>query len=212
MIFGKKRQSKDDAIQPEQPVEAPKKKGFIARTVESAKNKVTQTKQKAQQTVATVKKIQLIVTVIATLFFIGNSIFWVFSNWGDFGNLLWVMLAVTVAYILVFVISLIKHRNSGKQMSMDNQKFKVQLKLWRALADLLFIAMSALTLAQNLLAWRVEGGIVLLLSMLFSGLVLFVKLLSTVIRLFKLNGKRKKLNKKQAKLNAKQQSLQEGKK
>lgn len=217
MIFGKKKktkalqQTKTDVIvqtqQDEQVVEQPKKKGFVTRAMEGVKTTATQVQQKAQKTVDKFRKLKMFLNVVTTLFFIGNSLYWVFSKWGDFGNLLWVMLGVTAAYILVFVISLVKHRNNQKQMSMDNKKFKVQLKLWRTLANLLFIAMSGLSLVQNLMAWRIDGDVMLLISTLFSGLVLFVKLISTLAKIIKLNKKRKKLNKKQRKYDAKQQKI-----
>lgn len=198
MIFGKKKNAnklkkKDVDNQPQQ-TEQPKKKGIVTRATES----VNKTVQKA-------RRVKMFFDVITTLFFIGNSLYWVFKKWGDFGNLLWVMLAVTVVYILVFVITLIKHSNNSKQMSMDNKKFKVQLKLWRTLSNLLFIGMSGLTLAQNLLAWKADGNIVTLVTMLISGFILFIKLISTLSKIFKLSRKSKKLNKKQKKLNAQQQ-------
>ena len=200
MIFGKKKnanklQKKDVNNQPQQ-TEQPKKKGIVTRATES----VNKTVQKA-------RRVKMFFDVITTLFFIGNSLYWVFKKWGDFGNLLWVMLAVTVVYILVFVITLIKHSNNSKQMSMDNKKFKVQLKLWRTLSNLLFIGMSGLTLAQNLLAWKADGNIVTLVTMLISGFILFIKLISTLSKIFKLSKKSKKLNKKQKKLNAQQQKV-----
>lgn len=200
MIFGKdknanKLQKKDVDNQPQQ-TEQPKKKGIVTRATES----VNKTVQKA-------RRVKMFFDVITTLFFIGNSLYWVFKKWGDFGNLLWVMLAVTVVYILVFVITLIKHSNNSKQMSMDNKKFKVQLKLWRTLSNLLFIGMSGLTLAQNLLAWKADGNIVTLVTMLISGFILFIKLISTLSKIFKLSRKSKKLNKKQKKLNAQQQKV-----
>lgn len=200
MIFGKdknanKLQKKDVDNQPQQ-TEQPKKKGIVTRATES----VNKTVQKA-------RRVKMFFDVITTLFFIGNSLYWVFKKWGDFGNLLWVMLAVTVVYILVFVITLIKHSNNSKQMSMDNKKFKVQLKLWRTLSNLLFIGMSGLTLAQNLLAWKADGNIVTLATMLISGFILFIKLISTLSKIFKLSRKSKKLNKKQKKLNAQQQKV-----
>ncbi|MBQ8434008.1 MAG: hypothetical protein IJX23_04300 [Clostridia bacterium] len=200
MIFGKKKNAnklqKTDVNNQPQQTEQPKKKGIVTRATES----VNKTVQKA-------RRVKMFFDVITTLFFIGNSLYWVFKKWGDFGNLLWVMLAVTVVYILVFVITLIKHSNNSKQMSMDNKKFKVQLKLWRTLSNLLFIGMSGLTLAQNLLAWKADGNIVTLVTMLISGFILFIKLISTLSKIFKLSRKSKKLNKKQKKLNAQQQKV-----
>lgn len=217
MIFGKKKSTKaiqkrdanvtEQSHQDVQTAEQPKKRGFVASAVDGVTTTATQAKQKVQKTANNFRKFKTFLNVVTTLFFVGNSLYWVFSKWGDFGNLLWVMLGVTALYILVFVITLVKHRKNQTQMSMDNKKFKVQLKLWRTLANLLFIAMSALTLAQNLMAWRVDGNLTQLVSMLFSGLVLFVKLISTFAKIIKLNKKRKKLNKKQRKYDAKQQRV-----
>ena len=205
MIFGNKRHNVSvEETTNEQP---PKQQGFFARTVQGAKDKATQIQQKAQKTADNVRNFKMFLSIVTTLYFIGNSLFWVFNKWGEFGDLLWVMLGVTALYIVVFVITLVKHRDNKKQMSMDNQKFKVQLKLWRTLANLLFIAMSGLSLAQNLMAWRIDGDVGLLVSMLVSGVVLFIKLISTLFKIIKLNKKRKKLNKKQQKLDDKQQQL-----
>lgn len=146
-----------------------------------------------------VRKIKLIFTVISTLFFIANSLFWVFKKWGDFGNLLWVMLGVTLAYVVAFVITIVRHRKDSAQMSVDNQKFKMRIKFMRALTNLLFIVMSALTLAQNYVAWQDNGNLLGFISMLFSGFVLVVKLISTLLNIRKLNKKRKKLQKQQQK-------------
>lgn len=202
MIFGKKKGSNANQLkrtdvnnQPQQ-TEQPKKKGIVTRATESVNNTV----QKA-------RRAKMILDIITTLFFIGNSIYWVFKKWGDFGNLLWVMLAVTVVYILVFVITLIKHNKNSQQMAMDNKKFKVQMKLWRTLSNLLFIGMSGLTLAQNLLAWKADGNMVTLVTMLVSGFVLFIKLISTLSKIFKLSRKSQKLNKKQKKIDAQQKKI-----
>lgn len=214
MFFGKKRgknntkiQSTNDAI--EQPAEQnpPQKRGLFARAKDGVKQTTTQAKQKVQKTVSRARKIKMFLDIVTTLFFIGNSLYWVFKKWGDFGNLLWIMLAVTAVYILVFIVTIIAHSKNQQQMALDNKKFKVKLKLWKALANLLFIAMSALTLLQNLQAWQANGDIYLLVTMLISGFVLFLKLISTISKIFKLNKKRKKLNKKQQKYNAKQQQL-----
>ena len=202
MIFGKKKNSnanqlkKTDTKTYPQQTEQPKKKGIVTRATES----VNKTVQKA-------RRVKMLFDIVATLFFVGNSLYWVFKKWGDFGNLLWVMLAVTVVYILVFVITLIKHNKNSQQMSMDNKKFKVQMKLWRTLSNLLFIGMSGLTLAQNLLAWKADGNMVTLVTMLVSGFILFIKLISTLSKIFKLSRKSQKLNKKQKKLDAKQQQI-----
>ena len=92
-------------------------------------------------------------------------------------------------------------------MAMDNKKFKVKLKLWKAIANLLFIAMSGLTLLQNLQSWQADGNKLMLVTTLISGFVLSIKLLSTIGKIFRLNKKRKKLNKKQQKYDAKQKQL-----
>jgi uncharacterized membrane protein YcjF (UPF0283 family) len=202
MIFGKKKNSnanklkKTDTKTHPQQTEQPKKNGIVTRATES----VNKTVQKA-------RRVKMFFDVVSTLFFVGNSLYWVFKKWGDFGNLLWVMLAVTVVYILVFVITLIKHNKNSQQMAMDNKKFKVQMKLWRTLSNLLFIGMSGLTLAQNLLAWKADGNMVTLVTMLVSGFILFIKLISTLSKIFKLSRKSQKLNKKQKKLDAKQQQI-----
>ena len=158
----------------------------------------------SQKKPSTFQKLKTFLSIVTTLFFIGNSLYWVFNKWGNFGGLLWVMLAVTVLYILVFAISLIKHRNDSEQMSMDNKKFKLRIKFWRTLSNLLFIAMSGLTLAQSLMELQNNGDIFVSISMWVSGVVIFFKLVSTIFKLAKLNKRRKKLNKKQQKLNAKQ--------
>lgn len=166
---------------------------------------LTDVKQPAQKdnvvtrVVDDVRKIKLIFTVISTLFFIANSLFWVFNKWGDFGNLLWVMLGVTLAYVVVFVITIVRHRKDSAQMSVDNQKFKMRIKFMHALTNLLFIVMSALTLAQNYVAWQDNGNLLGFISMLFSGFVLVVKLISPLLNIRKLNKKRKKLQKQQRK-------------
>lgn len=202
MIFGKKNNSnanklkKTDTKTYPQQTEQPKKKGIVTRATES----VNKTVQKS-------RRVKMFFDVVSTLFFVGNSLYWVFKKWGDFGNLLWVMLAVTVVYILVFVITLIKHNKNSQQMAMDNKKFKVQMKLWRTLSNLLFIGMSGLTLAQNLLEWKADGNMVTLVTMLVSGFILFIKLISTLSKIFKLSRKSQKLNKKQKKLDAKQQQI-----
>jgi uncharacterized protein HemY len=67
--------------------------------------------------------------------------------------------------------------------------------------------MSGLTLAQNLLAWKADGNVVTLVTMLVSGFILFIKLISTLSKIFKLSRKSQKLNKKQKKLDAKQQQI-----
>ena len=214
MIFGKKRGKNNAQMQPkndvvEQPTEQnpPQKRGLFARAKDGVKQTTTQAKQKVQTTVSRARKIKMFLDIVTTLFFIGNSLYWVFKKWGDFGNLLWIMLAVTAVYILVFVITIIVHSKNQQQMALDNKKFKVKLKLWKALTNLLFIAMSALTLLQNLKAWQANGDVLMLVTMLISGFVLLIKLLSTIGKIFKLNKKRKKLNKKQQKYDAKQKQL-----
>ena len=206
MIFGKKR-SKNSAQQQlqndvvEQPTEQnqPQKRGLFGGA--------TKAKQKAQKPMSRARKFKMFLDIVATLFFIGNSLYWVFKKWGDFGNLLWVMLAVTAVYILVFVGTIIAHSKNQQQMAMDNKKFKVKLKLWKAITNLLFIAMSGLTLLQNLQSWQADGNKLMLITTLVSGFVLSIKLLSTIGKIFKLNKKRKKLNKKQQKYDAKQKQL-----
>lgn len=206
MIFGKKRSKNNAQKQPtndvvEQPTEQnqQQKRGLFSST--------KQPTQKAQKPMSRARKFKMFLDIVATLFFIGNSIYWVFKKWGDFGNLLWVMLAVTAVYILVFVGTIIAHSKNQQQMAMDNKKFKVKIKLWKAITSLLFIAMSGLTLLQNLQSWQADGNKLMLITTLVSGFVLLIKLLSTIGKIFKLNKKRKKLNKKQQKYDAKQKQL-----
>lgn len=214
MFFDKKRSKNDsknqlqkDVVDQQTEQNPPQKRGLFARAKDGVTQSATKVKQKAQKTVSRARKIKMFFDIVTTLFFIGNSLYWVFKKWGDFGNLVWIMLAVTAVYILVFVITIIVHSKNQQQMALDNKKFKVKLKLWKALTNLLFIAMSALTLVQNLKAWQADGDVLMLVTMLISGFVLFVKLLSTIGKIFKLNIKRKKLNKKQQKYDAKQKQL-----
>lgn len=182
MIFGNKAKRKNVPTKAPTDDQQPAQKGnVVTRTVDN------------------VRKIKLIFTVISTLFFIANSLFWVFNKWGEFGNLLWVMLGATLAYVVVFVLTVVRHRKDSEQMSMDNKKFKMRLKFMRTLTNLLFIVMSALTLAQNYVAWQANGNLLEFVSMCFSGFVLFVKLISTLLNIRKLNKKRKKLKKQQQK-------------
>ena len=191
MIFGKNKRKQIPAEKSQQ------NKKSVQTDAESAKptNKKT----------SKLQKLKTFLNVVTTLYFIANSLFWVFKKWGDFGGLLWVMLAVTLVYIVVFVATLIKHSKNSQQMSMDNKRFKVQIKFLRALSSLLFIAMSGLTLAQNLISWQTDGNLFMLISIWFSGVVLFFKLISTILRIIKLHKKNKKLKQKQQKINAKQQ-------
>ncbi len=214
MIFGKKRsrntaqkQLETDAREQQLEQNQPQKRGLFSRTTQGAKQPTSQPKQKVQKTISRARKFKMFFDIVTTLFFIGNSLYWVFKKWGDFGDLLWIMLAVTAVYILVFVGTIIAHSKNQQQMAMDNKKFKVKLKLWKAFANLLFIAMSGLTLLQNLQAWQADGNKLMLVTMLISGFVLFIKLLGTIGKIFKLNKKRKKLNKKQQKYDAKQKQL-----
>ena len=183
MIFGKKAKGNVVDQQPAQ----------VSTRSQRAQARVARRQEKK-------RKLQLAWTTIATLFFVGNSVYWVFKKWGNFDKLLWVMLAITLLYVLVFAVSLIKHRKDSQQMSIDNQKFKVRLKLWRTLSNILFICLSAITLVQNFMVWKTEGGYGLLLTICVSGVVLFVKLVSTIFRLIKLNKIRKKINAKQHQL------------
>ena len=186
MIFGKKAKGNAPNEQPQQPTK-------VSPRSQRAQAKAARREEKR-------RKRNLTWTIIATLFFVGNSIYWVFKKWGNFDKLLWVMLGITLVYVLVFGFSLIKHRKDSQQMSIDNQKFKVKLKLWRALSNILFIGLSAITLVQNYMVWKTDGGNGLLVSIWISGIVLFVKLVSTIFRLIKLNKKRKKINAKQQQL------------
>ena len=214
MIFGKKRSKNTaqkqltyDAQEQQLEQNQPQKRGLFSRATQGAKQPASQPKQKVQKTMSRARKFKMFLDIVATLFFIGNSLYWVFKKWGDFGNLLWVMLAVTAVYILVFVGTIIAHSKNQQQMAMDNKKFKVKLKLWKAIANLLFIAMSGLTLLQNLQSWQADGNKLMLVTTLISGFVLSIKLLSTIGKIFRLNKKRKKLNKKQQKYDAKQKQL-----
>lgn len=184
--------SKEKPVEHEQQQQP--KRGIFAK----AKDKLDETKRKAEIA-------SLVFSLLGALFFAFNSVLSVRKKWTD-SALFPFVIGATVVYVIVFVIFVTIHLKNSDKIKSDVKKFKYNMRLWKIILNLLFIATSLLAFVDGLQSADIHDGMWASLSTWISGALLFIKLVSTFL---KLNKTVKKHKKEKLKQQQKQQKLQQ---
>lgn len=122
------------------------------------------------------ERFSLFVAFLGALFFVVSLLLKAKKNIDS--PLFPIILILTIAYILVFVIFLFIHRNDSKKVKEDTKKFKSVVSFFNLIMNLIFVVVSVLIFIQSLSGLKEDPNIFVLIDTGFSGLLLLLKLIS----------------------------------
>lgn len=158
--------------------------------------------QKAKEQLEKARRIKRIVfivwNIVSIFFYTLISLITIIKNWSE-SKLSYVIIGVTVIYVLVFLVILLVSAKSDK-LKQNITKYKSGMRLWRILLNLLSTSIALLivinTLSADGFATELSQSIANVLSIGW----LVIKILIGVFKLLKFARKQKKLANKQRKL------------
>ena len=98
------------------------------------------------------------------------------------------------------------HVRDKKHVGQNIKKYKLSLKFFKTVLNLLFLVLAGLVFWDGLQNFDLRSGPLNVISTAISGLMLFVKLITTIFKLIKNIKKQRKLNKKMRASKAQEQT------
>lgn len=211
-LFSKKKQQEQRVEEQVVATTKPTVKQRIGNTARKVAQK-TGLADKAQQVNERVQKAKdkamrtyIIFSLMGALFFALTSVISIISKWKDDSTLFPYILIATGVYLLVFTIMLFVHVRDKKHVGQNIKKYKLSLKFFKTVLNLLFLVLAGLVFWDGLQNFDLRSGPLNVISTAISGLMLFVKLITTIFKLIKNIKKQRKLNKKMRASKAQEQT------